>query len=275
MTAITTKASALAGAKAISQEDAQPPRRSTRTSASEAEAKTRFVSALNKGVDTLLDRCHGRERASAELLTEIADGCSPDEDEIFRTMELFGISLEDATKVMTVSAAFRKAQTSKGGSAVAAIDALTSRLNLADISRRSESARSPSVASTHSTPNTVKMTELVRTESVDSSQTRPSAVAKKGQRPTRAKSHQHHQGRGRKRALAEKTPENSKENVMIEEPKNKAAGAQVTSVFLLVPHKVPLEELLEWVPSKGLVESNGCSWVKSFLGGSHHSLLPP
>lgn len=142
-------------------------------------------------------------------------------------MESFGISLEDATKVMTVSTAFRKAQTIKGGSAVAAVDELTSRLNLANISRKGVSSRSsspsPSVTSTHSAPSTAKMT--AKNESADSSQTRPSAVAKKGQRPTRAKSHQHQQGKGRKRALAEKTPENSKANVMLEEPKDKAAAA--------------------------------------------------
>lgn len=51
-------------------------------SATEEEAKTRFVSALGRGVDTLLGLGHGRERASAELLREISDGCTPDEDEV-------------------------------------------------------------------------------------------------------------------------------------------------------------------------------------------------
>ena len=50
-------------------------------------------------------------------------------------------------------------------------------------------------------------------------------MAKKGQRPTRAKI-QHQQGRGRKRALAEKTPEKRDTNVMIEgQPKGKAVAA--------------------------------------------------
>ena len=142
--------------------------------------------------------------------------------QIFQTMKSLGISMEDATKVMTVSSAFRKAQTMKGGSAVAAIDELTSRLNLTDLSHKDASTRSPLTASIPSTPSTVQMT---RNESVDSLQTRPSAVAKKGQRPTRAISHQ--QGRGRKRALAEKTPEKSNANVMLEEPKNKAAAADL------------------------------------------------
>jgi len=137
-------------------------------------------------------------------------------------MKSLGLSLEDATKVMTVSSAFRKAQTMKGGSAVAAIDELTSRLNLTDLSHKDGSSRSPLAASIPSTSSNVQMT---RNESVDSLQTRPSAVAKKGQRPTRAISHQ--QGRGRKRALAEKTPEKSNANVMLEEPKNKAAAADL------------------------------------------------
>ena len=68
--------------KAASQEDAQTPRKFVPPSATEEEAKNRFVSAITKGVGTLLDRGHGRERASAELLSEIADGCSPDEDEV-------------------------------------------------------------------------------------------------------------------------------------------------------------------------------------------------
>jgi len=147
--------------------------------------------------------------------------------QIFKAMEMLGISLEDATKVMTVSSAFRKARTTKGDSAVEAMDELTSRLNLADLSRKGESSRSPSpspsAANFPSTPSNLKMSELSRNESVDSFQTRPSSVAKKGQRPMRAaKSHQ--QGRGRKRALAEKMPESSKSNVMLEEPKNKVAA---------------------------------------------------
>jgi len=148
-------------------------------------------------------------------------------------MEMLGISLEDATKVMTVSSAFRKARTTNGDSAVEAMDELTSRLNLADLSRKGERSRSPSPSPSAtdfpSTPSNFKLSELSRNESVDSFQTRPSSVAKKGQRPMRAaKSHQ--QGRGRKRALAEKMPENSKSNVMLEEPKNKVAAVVALEV---------------------------------------------
>jgi hypothetical protein len=51
-------------------------------SATEEEAKTRYISALSNGVNTLLEQGHGRERASTQLLNEIADGCAPDEDEV-------------------------------------------------------------------------------------------------------------------------------------------------------------------------------------------------
>eukprot|EP00571_Detonula_confervacea_P011375 CAMPEP_0172302956 /NCGR_PEP_ID=MMETSP1058-20130122/4589_1 /TAXON_ID=83371 /ORGANISM="Detonula confervacea, Strain CCMP 353" /LENGTH=302 /DNA_ID=CAMNT_0013013627 /DNA_START=28 /DNA_END=936 /DNA_ORIENTATION=+ len=231
MTAIKTKPSSLAD-MASSEDDVRPSRNSIPPSATDEVAKTRFASALSKGVDTLLGRGHGRERASAELLNEIADGCTPGEDEVFQTMESLGISLEDAKKVMTVSAAFRKAQTAKGGSPIEAIDELTSRLKLEDSSHKGGSSRSPSptpsATSTLATSSTIKITDLTRNESVDSLlQSQPAAaMAKKGQRPTRAKSQQ--QGRGRKRALAEKTPEKRDSNVMIEEqPKNKAAVADL------------------------------------------------
>eukprot|EP00584_Thalassiosira_punctigera_P001238 CAMPEP_0172527094 /NCGR_PEP_ID=MMETSP1067-20121228/1862_1 /TAXON_ID=265564 ORGANISM="Thalassiosira punctigera, Strain Tpunct2005C2" /NCGR_SAMPLE_ID=MMETSP1067 /ASSEMBLY_ACC=CAM_ASM_000444 /LENGTH=293 /DNA_ID=CAMNT_0013310759 /DNA_START=84 /DNA_END=965 /DNA_ORIENTATION=+ len=224
MTAISTKAPNPSD-KTSRQNDVQPPRKSFPPSATEEEAKTRFSSALTEGVDTLLERGHGRERASAELLNEIADGCSPDEDEIFQTMKSLGISLEDAAKVITVSSAFRKARTTKSGSSAAAIDELTTRLNLADLSHR---GRSPSpapsaAASIPPTPLNLKMSELTRNESVDSFQTRPNG-AKKGQRPVRA-TKAHREGRGRKRALAEKAPGDSQANVMLEEPKGKVAAA--------------------------------------------------
>ena len=79
MTAIkatpTDKASAQDGVRSAPVPDIPP-------SALEEEAKTRLVSALSKGVHTLVERGHGRERASTELLNEIADGCAPDEEEV-------------------------------------------------------------------------------------------------------------------------------------------------------------------------------------------------
>ncbi|KAL7525469.1 hypothetical protein ACHAWF_001380 [Thalassiosira exigua] len=211
---------------------ARPPsRRPLPPSATEEEAKSRFVSALSEGVGTLLERGYGRERASEELLGGIADGCSPGEDEIFQTMESLGLSLSDATKVMTVSSAFRKTQTSRGGSTIAVIDELTSRLNLGDFSGRGRS-RSPSptpsqtVASVTSTLSHAKFTELSRNDSGDSFQSRPLAapMAKNVPRPSRATKHHPQQGKGRKRALAEKTPEKIDGNVLLAEaPKGKAA----------------------------------------------------
>lgn len=234
MTALTLTKSALPDKKASAKEDIRTHPNSAPPSATEDEAKTRFVEALTKGVDVLLERGHGRERASAELLNRLQTSSNsvynnPDEDEIFQTMESLGLSMEDATKVMTVSSAFRKARTTKGGSATEAIDELTSRLNLAGLSHKGRSSRSPSpppsAASVASAPSAIKMTELARNESIESLQSRNAQIAKKGQRPTRAKI-QHQQGRGRKRALAEKTPEKRDTNVMIEEqPKAKAVAA--------------------------------------------------
>lgn len=51
-------------------------------SSTEDEAKSKFISALEKGVDKLLSRGHGRDRISEELLNEIANGCSPNENEV-------------------------------------------------------------------------------------------------------------------------------------------------------------------------------------------------
>jgi hypothetical protein len=137
-------------------------------------------------------------------------------------METLGISLEDATKVITVSAAFRKAQ-ADGRSTIEAIDELTSRLKLANFLRGGGSPRSSSPtpsAAVPLTPGGAKSTE-------DSLQPRPSAAsAKKCQRPPRSSKSQQQQGRGRIRALAEKTPEKRDDNVMIDEkPNDKSSSA--------------------------------------------------
>lgn len=168
------------------------------------------------------------------MLSEIADGCSPNEDEIFQTMESLGISLEDATKVMTVSSAFRAAQATRDGSAVHAMDELTSRLNLANLIRGGSSrSRSPSptpsaTSTTSATPGAnIQMAELARNESHESLQSHRSVpgMAKKGQRLTARGAKPNQQGR--KRALAEKTAEKRDANVMINEqqPQKKAAAA--------------------------------------------------
>ena len=51
-------------------------------SVSENEAKTRFTTSVAEGVDFLMRLGMGRDRASREILNMIADGCSPDEDEV-------------------------------------------------------------------------------------------------------------------------------------------------------------------------------------------------
>ena len=51
-------------------------------SSTEEEAKTKFTNALTSGVDSLVLLGHGRDRVSIELLNEIANGFSPNEDEV-------------------------------------------------------------------------------------------------------------------------------------------------------------------------------------------------
>jgi hypothetical protein len=132
-------------------------------------------------------------------------------------MRTLGISLDDATKVMTVSAAFRKAQV-HGRSTIEAIDELTSRLNLANLLRGSASSRSSSPTPSATAP-VVPLTPVGAKSTEDSVQPRPSATsAKKSQRPPRGAKVQ--QGTGKKRALAEKTPEKRDGNAMVEEKPN-------------------------------------------------------
>ena len=167
-------------------------------------------------------------------------------------MESLGISLEDATKVMTVSTAFRNAQTlatatnttqgdggssSTSTSAIGAIDELTSRLNLADLLRGGGGrSRSPSPdGSIYGTPTStsgsnIQISELTRNESVDSLV--QSRMAKNGQRSTTKASNkpqQQQQARGRKRALADKTTEKRDSNVMIDEQSKQKQSASSSS----------------------------------------------
>ena len=166
-------------------------------------------------------------------------------------MESLGISLEDATKVMTVSTAFRNAQTlatatnttqgdggssSTSTSAIGAIDELTSRLNLADLLRGGGGrSRSPSPdGSIYGTPTStsgsnIQISELTRNESVDSLHSR---ISKNGPRSTTKASNkpqQQQQARGRKRALADKTTEKRDSNVMIDEQSKQKQSASSSS----------------------------------------------
>ncbi len=64
----------------VNDETSQPE--SFVPSVSEDEAKTRFTASVAEGIDFLMRRGMGRDRASRELLNMIADGCSPDEEEV-------------------------------------------------------------------------------------------------------------------------------------------------------------------------------------------------
>ena len=178
-------------------------------------------------------------------------------------MERLGISLEDATKVMTVSTAYRHAQTttvegdSSQSSSVGAIDELTSRLNLADLLRgggmRSRSpsplpspVSSPGTASSTATPTS--SSNRSRNDSVD-----PllpwGAATKKGQRTStrdrknNKSSQQQPQGRGRKRVLSDKKAEKNRDNnVMIDDQQlssnNAASSPAATAADLDVKEKI-------------------------------------
>ncbi len=160
-----------------------------------------------------------------------------------------GLSLDDATKVITVSTAFRsatarpRATTTQCSTTIAieAIDDLTSRLNLANF-LRGGGASSPILASSpHLQPattstitsidstidNIMQATEVAVVEFKPRLSTHSAATAKTAHQTNTTKnskkSNQPHQlqggcsGRGRKRALADKTPEIRDSNVIITE----------------------------------------------------------
>ena len=82
MTAVTTTTTATP-CNGDSSIDAEKSRsESFVPSASEEEAKTRFTTSVAAGVDFLMCRGVGREQASRELLNIVANGCSPDEEEV-------------------------------------------------------------------------------------------------------------------------------------------------------------------------------------------------
>lgn len=83
MTAVTTTTATPYNGNS-SSDDAEKSRSSESfvPSASEEEAKTRFTTSVAAGVDFLMCRGVGREQASRELLNIVANGCSPDEEEV-------------------------------------------------------------------------------------------------------------------------------------------------------------------------------------------------
>lgn len=115
---------------------------------------------------------------------------------IFKVMETRGLSFYDATRVMTVAAAFNIAR--NNGTATESIDQLTSRVNFSRLTI-STGTRSPSSVS----PNK-KALKISRQDSVGSFS--PVAITKKNQR-TQGKSDKASRTapKGKKRALAETT----------------------------------------------------------------------
>mmetsp|Transcript_28432 Transcript_28432/g.57212 ORF Transcript_28432/g.57212 Transcript_28432/m.57212 type:complete len:267 (-) Transcript_28432:158-958(-) len=190
-------------------------------SVSEDEAKTRFTASVAEGIDFLMRRGMGRDRASRELLNMIADGCSPDEEEIFKVMETRGLSFYDATRVITVAAAFNIAR--NNGATTEAIDELTSRLDFSRLTISTET-RSTSPASVSSSPNKHSV-QISRIGSIS-----PTAMTKKNQRTT-VKSDKANQAlpRGKKRALTEKT---STTQVRTEDANNSSADIEVKEKML-------------------------------------------
>jgi hypothetical protein len=141
-------------------------------------------------------------------------------------METLGISLEEATKVMTVSTALRKAQTS-GRTTIEAIDELTSRLNMANLLRgggsspRSSSPIPSAVLPVLSVAPPLTPSGNIKSTTEESFQLPPrssmmtTTSAAQCQRPPRNKGQEQQQGKGRrKRALTDKTPEKRDPNVL-------------------------------------------------------------
>jgi hypothetical protein len=81
MTALTrSKANTCNGTPLIDEDTSQSE--PFLSSTSEDEAKKRFNASVAAGIDFFVHRGMGRDRASRELLNIIADGCSPDEEEV-------------------------------------------------------------------------------------------------------------------------------------------------------------------------------------------------
>ncbi len=117
---------------------------------------------------------------------------------IFKVMETRGLSFYDATRVMTVAAAFNIAR--NNGATTESIDQLTSRLNFSRL-RISTGTRSSSPVSLSPNKNPI---HISRNDSVGSIS--PVAITKKNQRTIgKADKASRTVPKGKKRALAEKS----------------------------------------------------------------------
>ena len=130
-------------------------------------------------------------------------------------METRGLSFDDASKVITVAAAFNAAHNNEGGASTTmeAIDQLTSRLNFSRLIINSDirssslsSSSSSSVSSLLASPNKQSV-HIARKDSTGSNS--PAALTKKNNKPKGKGDNNNKAGRtiiqkGKKRALAEK-----------------------------------------------------------------------
>lgn len=204
-------------------------------SSSVQEAKSRFASALSNGIDKLVRLGHGRERAAKQVLSEIARGCSADDEEVFNLMASHGVSMDDATKASIVSSAFRKAVSSDNNN-IRAIDELTSRLSLSNLSHR-EPLRH---VEGHEFNNTVESPPA-------SLSTRPSAQnLLGGTGRSRSPKSAGDKPKGKKRVLADKT----KSNTDVEEAKAAAKAEDEVNA------KISKEEKTKDTGRKGVVPTD-------------------
>ena len=135
-------------------------------------------------------------------------------------METRGLSFNDATRVMTVAAAFDKAR-SNNGETTEAIDQLTSRLDFSRLTIHTET-KSSSIAS-HMPTSNLNSARISRNESTGANS--PTAMAKKCSR-TKVKVNRVG-SKGKKRALVEKATT----QIMAEDP-NKTADIEVEEKML-------------------------------------------
>ena len=193
-------------------------------------------------------------------------------------MESLGVSLEDATNVMTVSKAFRKAQTTKG-STIGAIDELTSRLCLAKLSRKEES----STTSSPSAHSFVHSTQNERDSSVDHCYTHPAlsssaTLPQKSQRSSlvlegeKGEKQKSYLTIGRKRALFEKSVSEicvSEVDVRFDEPQTAVIGVKE-----IINAKMSKDEKNPVIASSSRNRSSASSGARSKRVSSLHAEDP-
>jgi len=95
------------------------------------DAKAVFVEAVKEGVTALITQCgYSRDRATSALLRELTRGkaIKPSDDEVFQVMRKYGLGIEEASKVLTVTYALTQVDPNR--SPAAAIRLLASKISL-------------------------------------------------------------------------------------------------------------------------------------------------